>query len=454
VIRPFRSVRARLAWWYVVVTAVFLAAFGVVTYALLLRAFQRRSDASLVSAAESFGHAVRLEIAADARPADDVIAEEAAETPFGERSIVVFRADGSIVTRPPSRYPLDRLRTVRGFLTLDPDSDDALRLYATPLLLGGRRYTVAVAHYLRDQAEFLEGVRAALLVGIPLWVACAGLLGSRLVRKALGPVLAMSSEAAAIGAADLTRRIQVHDPADELGRLAVTFNALLDRLTAVVEQQRRFMADASHELRTPLAIVRGEAEVALSRQDRPADELRGALAEIAQESRLLSSIIEDLFLLARADAGQLVLARTSFYLDELIAEAVRSLRSLAERKAIAVTTRLMPDSPIEADERLLRRLLTNLLDNAVKYTPAGGRVEVSLTRMDGFYTIAVADSGTPITGAQRARIFERFYRGESDADGAGLGLPIARSIAELHGGRIEWESGGGNVFRVELPVSS
>lgn len=455
------SVRTRLTAWSVAATAMFLVLFGVVTYVLLLRVLQRRMDASLVQTAMSFEHALRVERAADAgpdaRPLEAIVAEELAELPFADTPLAVFREDGEVVAAPPHPEVAQRLRQLagrgRGFVTLDGDSDQAMRAFTGPISVSGRTFLVVVARRLADQTEFLEAVRTTLLIGIPLWILCAGALGHWLVRKTLHPVLEMSEEAAAIGASDLTRRIPVRHPGDELGRLALTFNALLDRVRAVLVQQRRFMTDASHELRTPIAIVRGEAEVALSKQDRSAGELRESMQVIEQESRLLSSIIDDLFLLARADAGQAVIAPSTFYLDELIAEVVRAQRSLADRKSIEIVTDLAPETTIRADERLLRRMLMNLADNAVKYTPARGRVEVGLRKREGeAFVITIANSGGALHDDVRTRIFERFYRGGvSSSDGAGLGLPIARSIAELHGGTIDVAAGDiGNVFTVRI----
>jgi len=408
------SVRARLTAWSVAATAIFLVLFGAVTYALLLRVLQRRMDASLVATASSFEHALRVERAAGARPLESIIAEEVAELPFADTPLAVFRENGEIVAAPPQAEVARRLQTLarrgRRFVTLDRGTDDAMRVFTGPITVSGQTFIVVAARRLDEQTEFLEAVRTALLIGIPLWILCAGVLGWWFVRRTLRPVLEMSV------------------------------------------QQRRFMTDASHELRTPVAIVRGEAEVALSKHDRGAAELRESMIVIEQESRLLSSIIEDLFLLARADAGEAVIAPSTFYLDELIAEVVRAQRTLAARKSIAIVTDLAPETTVRADERLLRRMLMNLADNAVKYTPPQGRVEVGLRRRDDALVITIANSGAAIPDDVRARIFERFYRGDAPSgDGAGLGLPIAQSIAELHGGSIDVAAGDiGNVFTVRI----
>jgi heavy metal sensor kinase len=458
--RPMNSVRARLTAWSVAATAVFLVLFGSVTYALLLRVLQRRMDASLVETARSFEHALRVERAADTRPLEAIIAEEVAELPFADTPLGVFRENGELIAAPPHAEVTGRLQMLarrgRGFVTLDRGTDEAVRVFTGPITVSKQTFLVVVAQRLDDQTEFLEAVRTALLIGIPVWILCAAVLGYWLVRKTLQPVLEMSEEAAAIGASDLTRRIPVRHAEDELGHLALTFNALLDRVRAVLVQQRRFMTDASHELRTPIAVVRGEAEVALSKHERSAGELRESLEVIAQESHLLSSIIEDLFLLARADAGQAVIAPSVFYLDELIAEVVRAQRSLAARKAIEIVTDLAPETAIRGDERLLRRMLMNLADNAVKYTPQGGRVELRLRKRDDAFVVTIANSAAAIPDDVRARVFERFYRGDaSSSDGAGLGLPIAQSIAELHGGTIDVAAGDiGNVFTVRIPLEA
>jgi len=405
--RPMISVRTRLTALSVAATAFFLVLFGAVTYALLLRVLQRRMDASLVETAMSLEHALRVERATDTRPLEAIIAEEVAELPFADTRLAVFRENGQLVAAPPH---WEIARRGRGFVTLDRGTDDAMRVFTGPITVSQQTFLVVVARRLDDQTEFLEAVRTALLIGIPLWILCAGALGYWLVRKTLQPVMEMSA------------------------------------------QQRRFMTDASHELRTPVAIVRGEAEVVLSKPDRSAEELRESMEVIEQQSRLLSSIIEDLFLLARADAGQAVIAPSTFYLDELIAEVVRAQRSLAAKKSIEIVIDLAPETTIRADERLLRRMLMNLADNAVKYTPSGGRVEVGLRKRDDAFVITIANGGAAIRDDVRARIFERFYRGDvSSSDGAGLGLPIARSIAELHGGTIDVAAGDiGNVFTVRI----
>jgi signal transduction histidine kinase len=207
--------------------------------------------------------------------------------------------------------------------------------------------------------------------------------------------------------------------------------------------------------------LRGEAEIALS-APRSCDEYADSLGLVRDEGRRLSVIVDDLFLLARADAGQQPLRPTEMYLDEVAGEAVRAVRSLAARREIRVVCEVKGDFPFRGDEQLLHRLLLNLLDNALKYSPPCSTVHIGLERQGGEYRLAVRDAGPPIPPAAAARIFERFYRvdkarsraAESATGGAGLGLSIARWVAEAHGGSLTLARSGadGNVFELRRPA--
>ena len=308
-----------------------------------------------------------------------------------------------------------------------------------------------------------------LVIPIALVIACAG--GYFLARKSLAPVVAMSEKAARMGAQNLHERLPVLNPRDELGYLASTFNDLLERLTRSLEQQRRFMADASHELRSPVSIIRGEAEVALS-QARTPEEYRGSLAIALDEARRLSQIVDDLFTLARADAGQYPLRPRDFYLEELAVECVRAARSMAAARGITLSYEPDGEMPIHGDEALVRRLTMNLLDNAIKYTPEGGKINVACQRAGNEYSLTVRDSGPGIPAEAQEKIFERFFRldpartqdrralgtvetAAPATTGAGLGLAIARWIAEAHHGRLvlAQSDASGSTFAAFLPAN-
>ena len=290
-----------------------------------------------------------------------------------------------------------------------------------------------------------------MVVTIPLALLIAAAGGYLLARKSLAPVAAMSAKARAISATSLGERVAVANPADELGQLAVTLNALLERLEQSFDSQRRFMADASHELRTPVAILQGELDVTLSRDDRDAREYRDSLEIMRKSVQRLTRIVRDLFLLARGDAGQYPMRDERFYLDEVVAQTVQGFRTLASERGVAIAEEHEPDLVMRGDEDLVQRLVGNLVENAIKHVPSGGRVLVRSSAADGGLRIEVHDSGSGIAPELRERIFERFFG--ADGGGAGLGLPIARWIAEAHGGRVWLDSSGssGSVFVATLP---
>jgi signal transduction histidine kinase len=240
-------------------------------------------------------------------------------------------------------------------------------------------------------------------------------------------------------------------------------NVLAD---AAFEQQRQFVADASHELRTPVSIVSGEAQLALSRDDRSPGELRASLQNIRRESERLQRIVADLFLLARADAREPLVSMAPVYLGEVAAECVASASTLAAARNITIRYEGPLDLPVRADEAMLGRLILNLIDNAIKYTPPGGSVTVSARTVGESHELRVADTGPGIPAEAQSRIFERFYRGDAPrrrgpagdaiSTGAGLGLAIAQWIAGAHKGKLQLERTGptGSTFLLTLPLQT
>jgi signal transduction histidine kinase len=310
-------------------------------------------------------------------------------------------------------------------------------------------------------------------VAIPVVLLLAGIGGYLLARASLAPIVAIGQQARRLSASNLHERLPVQNPRDELGGLAEVLNGLLARLEHSFEQeqrsadqQRQFMADASHELRTPVAALSSVADVALARKDRDPAELREALDVVRGEGRRLGRLVDDLLLLARADAGELPVRRARLFLEELLQDSARAARGLATSRGVTLVAPPMAEAPFEGDEHLLRRLVMILLDNAIKYTAPGGEVRLSLDRdaAGKRHRISVEDTGPGIPSWAAERIFERFFRVDESRtrsardDGAvasaGLGLPIARWIAEAQGGSVQLESTGpaGSRFVIELPV--
>jgi signal transduction histidine kinase len=283
----------------------------------------------------------------------------------------------------------------------------------------------------------------------------------------------MGRQARRISASNLHERLPVENARDELGGLAEVLNGLLARLEHAfeheqrsAEQQRQFMADASHELRTPVAALSTVADVALARNDRDAGELREALDVVRGEGGRLGRLVDDLLLLSRADAGELPARRERLYLEELMQDSARAARGLAATRGVSLIAPPAEEAPFVGDSHMLRRLLMILLDNAIKYTPRGGEVRLSLDRdlAGESYRISVEDTGPGVPAWATERIFERFFRvdesrgrtpeGNVGAPSAGLGLAIARLTAEAHGGTVHLDATGpgGSRFVVTLPV--
>jgi signal transduction histidine kinase len=273
----------------------------------------------------------------------------------------------------------------------------------------------------------------------------------------LRPISDMARRAAAIaptGLDDLGQTVRT----DELGQLVTAFNDLVARLRAALQTQQQFMADASHELRTPVSIVRATSDVALSRGHREEDEYREALAIVGGQAQRLGRLVDDMLVLARADAGGYPLRPVDLYLDEMIADCRRAVDVLASERGVTIRAAAPPEIPFRGDEDLLRRLMLNVLQNAVQHTPSGGLVAVDVCQQSEGVRIRVTDEGSGIAADDQGRIFDRFVQLDAArrGQGAGLGLPIARWIAEAHCGTLvlEHSGPGGSTFCVSLPTTT
>jgi two-component system, OmpR family, sensor kinase len=478
------SVRVRLTVWYSLVLVCTLLLLSGVVYWIVARNLMTRTDADLAQLANSF--LVTFDDEIKDAPASSGITGAAEQSMLEHRYqdhiFAIFDATGAIVAKSPdlassggrdqadaavvlssvalqdfarAAWQADRsLKTLRA-------RHGAYRGYAERFTARQQTFELVILRSLHPQNEMLEKLRVAFAWLIPLGLVLAASGGYFLAHKTLAPVAAMGAQAGRITSANLQQRLSVQNRADELGRLALSFNSLLDRLDQSFERQRRFIADASHELRTPVAILSGEAEVALSQNSRTAEEYRESLNNLHLEAKRLSRIVEDLFTLTRADSGQYPLSPQDFYLDELVASCVHSARTLTLGKNITLTMNAPGELPIRADESLLRRLLLNLIDNAVKYTPAGGHVTVESKPVPEGFEVSVADTGPGIPKEMQPRIFERFFRADPSRarsahdGGAGLGLSIALWIAEAHHGHLTLvrSDSTGSTFSVFLPTS-
>ena len=334
-----------------------------------------------------------------------------------------------------------------------------LRFYSEPILVNGQPYTVQVAAPLHEAFEAIEAFGVILMLAIPVLLLVAGAGGYWISKHALDPVDAISRTAQRISIESLSDRLPTPQTGDQLQRLTETLNQMFSRLETSVRRIKQFTADASHELRAPIALIRTTAEVAVQRRNRQAHEYLEALEDIPEESERTSQVVDSLMLLARADAGKEVLERVPVDISSVCRAAIDQGEKLARHKNVQLSASI-PESPIpvHGDAEALRRALLILIDNAVKYTPEGGSVRIALTTNDGFVKMTVNDTGIGIAPAALPHIFDRFWRADQARSraygGAGLGLSIAKWIAETHAGSITVKSelGNGSAFALKVPL--
>lgn len=319
-------------------------------------------------------------------------------------------------------------------------------------------YLIQVGTSLEPLHATLEEFFKTLLLVVPAGVALAGLLGWWMARQALRPVDALAAGAREISISRLDRRLPLRGTGDELDRLADTFNQVFIRLEKAVEQMKQFTASISHELRTPLTALRGEAEVTLLRA-RSAEDYRRVLVSQLEEFDKLTQMVNQLLTLARAEAGEIALAFQPVDLSALVQSLTEQLEPVAGWKKVSLGVAVELGVRVEGDPQWLERAVLNLLDNAIKFTPAGGRVQVEVRRSNGQALVDFRDTGVGIAAEALTHVFEPFYRVDpsrsKQIDGAGLGLSLVRWIVEHHHGQVEVESqpGQGSRFTVRLPLA-
>jgi heavy metal sensor kinase len=357
---------------------------------------------------------------------------------------------------PPARLAVDS----RASSLIDVDGGDAEHRYralTTPVPGSAGQYVV-VAESLQGVDEAVRKILVLLLIAVPVALAIAGIGGWLLVRNALLPVDRMRRKADRIGIDHLHERLAAPHPSDEIGALAITLNAMLDRLEAGVSARRALVADASHELRTPLASMRAELDVSLRDPERTPAE-RATLESVREDVIRMSRTVDNLLTLARADEGALELVRGPVELDRAVESVVATLHGLADARGVTLIGSGRGGT-VQADEQRLTQALTNLVENAIKYTAPGGEVVISSWRAGERAGVSVVDTGTGIPVQDLERIFDRFYRADPsrgrESGGSGLGLAICQEIATAHGGRISVQSkeGSGSTFTLTLPAAA
>ena len=449
------SIRARLSLSYSALVLAVLATATAVIAGVESRGSLARLDAELQRLNLTVG-AVMLNEFGEGLDLSGAALEASTEVVTPGRILLIADQDRLIVRAwggsvPPSWRP--------DAASLDADASSVTlnganyRMVGRRVVANGHAFVVlvlaAMAPLEADQRELFGtlsvGIAAALMVAV---------LGGLLIGKlALRPLSAMAGQAAALGERNLTSRLVAPNSRDELGQLASAFNGLLGRLSSVLSSQRQFMADASHQLRTPVSVLRTTADVTLRRAHRPEPDYREAITIVTEQALRLTRLVDAMFVLSRAEAGGRILRPEPVYLDEIVAECARGLSVIAGERGVRVETTGDTDVAFVGDDDCLRQLFMNLLDNAVAHTRAGGLVTAHTHVTEQQISVRITDQGEGIPAADRERIFERFTRLDRHRPGAGLGLPIARWMAEAHGGRLELDSSSseGSVFVVTLP---
>ncbi len=458
------SIRLRLALWYTAFLALMFLLFAPLVYFTTEGKLLSETDRWLAPFSEHVLHALGSD------PSAPLSVSTGTLEPFASPGVFVELLD-------PNGKAVARSSNMAGASIPVPDRSFASAWWGSSsgftATLDGRRYRgllapipgseeprgfVLVVSSLQQTDDALAMIRILLIAGNVVGLLLAVAVGWLIARNGLRPIEEITETARAITLSQgLGRRLKVGKARDEVGRLAVTLNEMLASLDAAYEAQRRFVSDASHELRSPLTSIRSNVEFLQRALDAPAEDRAEALTDIAAEAERMSQLTSDLLLLAKADAGHRIeMGRVA--LAELVSEAHRQRQGTAQGITLEMGT-LQPVTVL-GNATWLKQLLLTLLDNALKYTPEGGRITLSLMREGDQASIRVQDTGMGIAPEDLPHVFERFYRADKararDEGGSGLGLAIARWVVEEHGGEIaaQSEPGKGTTFTVRLPAIS
>ena len=470
------SIKFRFTLWYLVVLGIALVSLSVGAYHYLSRTLYQNLDDALELRAAQISNVREVLVS---------VAEGQFEEEVGEIVYFYFRWGGQLLYLAPRdiAVPINTElveQAISGqstFATMETSEGMGLRVFATPFTperpvmlprpgmptattsrVNIESAVLVVGRPTEDIEQALDRLRHILMIAVPLTLVAAGGGGVFLARRALKPVDEMTQKARSIEESDLSQRIEIKTK-DELGRLAATLNEMFGRLEKAFKRQKQFTGDASHELRAPLAIIEAESTLTLQK-DRTKGDYRKSLETISQEAHRMARIVDQLLALARAESAEEKLSLRKVNLSWLVSKLSSDVEMLCRDKGLSYELGQMANLVVKGDRTRLRQLFLNILDNAMKYTPSGGEISVSVHPEGEMAVVSVCDTGIGIPPEDLPHIFERFYRVDKarsrSEGGSGLGLAIAQRIAEMHGGRIEVESrvGVGSTFRVYLPLAS
>lgn len=456
------SIRFRLTAWY----AGLLSLVYVLCGALLMQSVQSYLEANVLDTQARRARQIASTLVTSLAPAAEatLVAEvKALYSPeLSDRFIRITRADGSLLYRSgepsdhsfvPAEVPPAPAAFSKELRSKQSTPDGRAVLVAAVHAGGGASYTVEVGVSTASITAFLHQLLWLMAFGLPVIIAVAVSGGYLLVKRTLAPVERIASKAELITHHNLAERLPVARTGDELERLAISLNHMISRLDDAFQQSKRFVADASHELRTPLTVLRSELE-SLARNPLTASDPYERLGSLLQPVERLSKTVERLFALSRLDAGEAQTEWVEIDLGELVASTADQMLLLAADKGITVTCEAQGRVLVRGDRSRLKQVVVNLLDNAIKYTPAQGAVHLRVTAVEGRVVLSVEDSGVGIPAEALPHVFDRFYRVDTtrsdDTGGAGLGLAIVKTICDAHGAAVRVASalGRGSSFHV------
>lgn len=453
------TIGLRLVLWYGAVLAGCLVAFSAIVHVTFSRNLLGEIDRALAEELTEIETVVRQESAPAALPRALRAGFEGHEfyeiQVIDPQGAVLFQTPGINDRLPDPGPEAGRQRATNIALADDRRFRVASRVVETPV----GRFTIHAADSLQLYDREVRGLTVVLLGSIPVLLGLALAGGFWVSRRALAPVDQLTKAALAVSSTRLDRRVEVRNPGDELGRLAQAFNSMIERLERSFDEMRRFTADAAHELRTPLAVLRSGAEIAL-RAPRPVADYQNVLENQLEEVARLARLTDELLFLCREDAGLRSVGTQSVRADQVLEQLTGQLQAAAQARDVELQWEGLPPCKVPCDADRLRRLFFNLLDNALKYTRAGGTITVAGTVHNAKAEIRIRDTGIGIPAEHLPRVCQRFYRVDparnDEIEGTGLGLAICQAIVDSQQGTLQFDStvGQGTIVTVRLPIDS
>ena len=463
-----KSLRFRITLWYAGLLSAALLMFGATVYFGLERHLNQQMKQSLTRQSRTIGEEVLANLQARGTKYAITEIDESYEPEVNARYIRVTRGDGSVLYRSSS--PRDG--SFDASLILPVATGDKQGYEPRLISVGASQVTVQGFQYIAPDGEHflietgepyqviaaeLRSIQPLFALGIPVFLIVALAGGLVLVRSSLAPIRAITEQAERISSENISQRLPVVRTGDEVERLSLSLNRMIERLEESIEQISRFSADVSHELRTPLTILRGELEVMAHQRPRDAESLE-MIGNSLEETDRLARIVDQLLIISRLDAGQAGIERSRVDLGGLATGTAEQMRLLADEKSVSIKYVVEASVNVVGDRLRLRQVVVNLLDNAIKYTPDHGEVEVTVRAESRVAILAVRDNGIGIANDELPHIFDRFYRADKArtraTGGTGLGLSIVKAIAAAHDGRVLVKSNPkeGTVVWLELPL--